>query len=340
MDASARIFALGIDHRNGSPDDIACAAFDAESTARARTAALNAGANEAFVISTCNRVEIYVAGVSEKLFDACMAALTLDGARSVDSISDKLKEYGDLEAVTHLYETACGIDSQMIGENEILGQIKNAYADALESKHLGAVLNRTLQKAIQCAKWIRTNTQIGVGNTTIGAVVAELASRIFDDFSEKNILLAGSGEVGKSVALALAARGAKRIAVSSRTWENAYSLSNEIGGGAIPFERVGKELQNFDIAIFALSNAAETVSFDDAMRVSELRKNNPLFFVDLGIPKNISPKAAELPNIFLYDIADLAKQANENIELRKGEIDRAKIEIAKRASYLWERITR
>jgi glutamyl-tRNA reductase len=169
-------------------------------------------------------------------------------------------------------------------------------------------------------------------------VVAELSARIFDDFSEKKILLAGSGEVGKSAALALSARGAKHITVSSRTWEKAHSLSTEVGGSAIGFERIQNELHNFDIAIFALSNAPEIIDFKTARKVSDLRGTTPLFIVDLSVPQNIAPKAGNLDNIFLYDLADLSRQANENIELRKGEIDRAKLEISKRAAYLWDRL--
>lgn len=328
--------AIGLDHHFCSPEEIAGASIGPDALPLAREAAIRAGAEEVFILSTCNRVEAYVCGSLLKSYQACHDALSLGGKRPHEP--GKFKSFQNLEAVEHLFEVASGIDSQMIGENEILGQIKSAYSAALNAG-LGPVLSRTVQKAIQCAKWVRTNTGIGSGNTTIGAVVAELASRIFDDFSKKKILLAGSGEVGKSVAMALAARGAKEITVSSRTWENAYALSNDVGGSAIGFERIKGALSDFDIAIFALSNAPEVIDYGTAFETAKARKSEPFFMVDLGVPQNVSKKADEIGTVFLYDLEDLSKQANENLELRMGEIDRAKTEIAKRAGYLWGRLS-
>lgn len=333
------IVSLGIDHHLCPIDEIACFALDAGKLKLAREIAVKSGGvSEVFAISTCNRIEIYAVGAPSSAYEACVNAISLGGTRCPMSFLDKARALYDLDAVIHLFEVASGIDSLMIGENEILGQIKTSYAQAAESGHLGPVLNRTIQKAIQSAKWIRTNTLIGIGNTTIGAVAADLASRIFDDISEKKIFLAGSGEVGKSVAQALAARGAKNITVTSRTWENAYALSNEVGGSAIAFERLESELHRFDIAIFALSEAEGVVELGGLENVAKKRRGEPIFFIDLSVPRNIPREADKIDSVFLYDLTDLSNQANENIRLRQGEIKRAKDEIAGRAKYLWERI--
>ena len=273
------IFSIGIDHNSCAPSVIAEYSLGGERQKEACTRALQAdGVEEFFALSTCNRVELFAVGDPQKLFGACLEAATLGGERDAQKFLEKARILKNKDAIVHLFETASGLNSQMIGETEILGQIKKAYAE--EKIYCKAVLNRALQKAIQCAKWIRTNTEIGSGNTTIGSVAAEVASRIFEDVRKSKILLAGSGEVGRSVAMALAARGAENITVASRTWEKAKTLSGDVGGSAIAFERIASELGKYDIAIFALSNAAGIINLDIAQKAEQARGFSPIFIMD------------------------------------------------------------
>lgn len=333
------IFAIGIAHHKCPPDTIAKFSLAGENLNLAREIAFSEnGVDEVFAISTCNRVEIFAVGKSDKLEDACLKAISLNGKRDISEFKNVAQTYKNKDALLHLFETASGLDSQMVGETEILGQIKNAYADSLEHKHSKTVLNRALQKAIQCAKWIRTNTNIGSGNTTIGAVAAELSARIFEDLKDIKILLAGSGEVGRSVAMALSARGAENITVASRTWQNAHSLSDDVKGSAISFERIYDELKKFDVAIFALSQAPNLINFETAKNAESSRKN-PMFLIDLAVPHNVEKSCAELDGVFLYDLQDLTNIANENMNLRLGEIENAKAIIREKVDYLCERFS-
>lgn len=340
--ADLNLYAISIAHHDCDAELIGKYSFPNELLNEAREIALSQeGVSEAFILSTCNRVEIFIVyedGMDAKNF--CLNTLSLGGKRDTNEVLSKLKVFQNLDAIEHLFEVSCGLDSQMIGETEILGQIKRAYEDASKKSHCKRVLNMTLQKAIHCAKWVRTNTNIGSGNITIGSVAAELATRIFEDISDTKILLAGSGEVGRSVAQALNARGACDITVSSRTWENARVLSSDVKGSAIDFERVSSELCKFDIAIFALSNASEFIDFKIAKIAESKRSNKPIFLMDLGVPNNISKECDKLENVFLYDLNDLSKVANENLDLRKSEIENAKVEIANRAKSVWEKIIR
>lgn len=341
MPPDCEIFSIGIAHDTCDASMIAEYSLSGTLLEEACENALNnVGINEIFALSTCNRVEIFAVGSPQKTFNACLGAITLNGVRPPQKFLESAKIFKGKDAIIHLFETASGLKSQMIGETEILGQIKKAYAFASEKNYCKSVLNRVIQKAIQCAKWIRTNTEIGSGNTTIGAVAAEVASRIFEDVSKTKILLAGSGEVGRSVAQALCARGAENITVSSRTWENAKSLSDDVKGSAIGFERVAEELGKFDIAIFALSNAEHIINMEIAKAAEKYRKRKPIFLMDLAVPNNVEKSCGKLGGIFLYDLSDLSKVANENIQMRKNEIEKAKNTISEKAQYLFARLSK
>lgn len=341
MSSEREIFSIGIAHDKCDTSLIAEYSLSGMLLEKACLNAINTdGIDEIFTLSTCNRVEIFVVGSPQKTFDASINAVTLNGARSAQKFLESARIFRDKEAIIHLFETASGLKSQMIGETEILGQIKKAYAHASSKNYCKTVLNRVIQKSIQCAKWIRTNTEIGSGNTTIGAVAAEVASRIFEDISKTKILLAGSGDVGRSVAQALSARGAENITVSSRTWENAKSLSDDVKGSAIGFNRVAEELGKFDIAIFALSNAEHIINMQIASVAEEYRKHKPIFLMDLSVPNNVEKQCANLSGIFLYDLSDLSKVANENIQMRKNEIEKAKKTILEKAQYVFDRLNK
>ena len=338
MQTPREIFSIGIDHNLCGPSFIAEYSINKEICPEVCARALQTeGVEEFFALSTCNRVEFYAVGDPQKLFGACLSAATLNGARDPQKFLEKAQILKNEEALVHLFETASGLNSQMVGETEILGQIKKAYE--AQKACCKAVLNRSLQKAIQCAKWVRTNTEIGSGNTTIGAVAADLASKIFDDIKNAKILLAGSGEVGRSVAMAFSARGAENIVVASRTWENAKALADDVKGSAITFGRVAEELGKYDIAIFALSGAANIIKAGAVQAAEKMRNRSPILIMDLAVPRNVESACAKLEGVFLYGFDDLSASANKNMQNRKDEIGKAKAAAKEKARRLCSRLS-
>ena len=194
------------------------------------------------------------------------------------------------------------------------------------------------QKAAQCAKWIRTNTDIGHGKISLGSVSAELAARIFEDISKAKILLVGSGEAGRLVADALFVRGAVNITVVSRTRQKAEDLAQKVGVEAADMKESLANLQNFDIVICASLAPYNLITLEMAKNAVAKRAEKSMFLIDLGVPANIEPRCAEIDNVFLYTLADLSKIANENIKSRLGEIESAKKEILRRAANIASRL--
>ena len=199
-------------------------------------------------------------------------------------------------------------------------------------------MNTLFQKAIHCAKWVRTNTEIGRGKISVGSVCAELASRIFDDISKAKILLAGSGEVGKLVAEALYVRGANDIIVCSRTRANADRLAEKIGCRSGDLQSSLSKLESFDIVLCASLSREPLIKKPLVENACNKRGNRPIFLIDLAVPHNIESDCAELDDAFLYNLSDLSKIANENIATRKSEISRAAEAVEFRANSLAERL--
>ena len=339
MNPSSDIYLFGISHSCADAATLGECGMDAPSCTRAEAELLTrSGASEAVVLSTCNRVEIYLAAPLD--FDArSFPSRNFESAKWSRSrkFADACYAKRGREAIEHLFEVASGLNSQMLGETEILGQVKAAYSRAAQAGHCRAILNAAFQKAAQCAKWIRTNTQIGRGKISIGSVSSELAARIFDPLEEANILLAGSGETGRLVAEALRVRGVKNMTVASRTRENADALAASIGCRSEDIKTALADISAFDIVICASFSEEPLISaraVEDAME----KRCQPLFLIDLGIPQNIESAAADIDDAYLYNLADLSKIANENMEARKGQIGQARAEIVRRASALSKKL--
>ncbi len=327
------LYAMGISHITSSPDIIGACGMRGGECRKLEEVFIALGCSEALILSTCNRVELYVVGENiplEKILEAMPKAWRDAGFG--------LNVAKNCDAVEHLFEVASGLQSQMTGETEILGQVKAAYAAACDAGHCGSVLNPVFQKAAQCAKWIRTNTDIGRGKISIGSVSSELACRIFDDISLTRILLIGSGEAGRLVAEALRVRGAESIVISSRTLANAESLAADIKSSAMPLDSAIADLSRFDIVISASFADRPFISRRDVEKAMEERRGRPMFLVDLGVPRNMEADCAEVGDAYLYNLADLSRIANENLENRRGEMESAKKETARRAGDLARRL--
>ncbi|MGJ3242621.1 MAG: glutamyl-tRNA reductase [Opitutales bacterium] len=293
------------------------------------------GLEEYLVLNTCNRVEIYGVAESSEARRQVRATLCRQHHLDTDTFIRHTFQCGNHEAIEHLFAVAAGIDSQMVGETEIFGQVKAAYSEAQAAGGTGPVLNRIFQKSFAVAKWARTHTDIGRGNTSVGAVAVELAQRIFGDLQGSDVLLLGSGDVGEKTAQALQSRGAPSITVASRRRQRAQDLAHRFGGAAIDFTDVGDQLHRFDIILTSTRSATPVLGEPQVRRALQRRPARPLFLIDLALPRDIDPAAADIGNVFLYNLDDLAAIANENLETRRAAVREVEAHFRQRAWDLW-----
>ena len=276
------------------------------------------GLREVVLVSTCNRVEIYaVTDAAWPNADELFRLLAKDGADVSDSVYFK----EGLEAIKHLFSVTSGLDSMVLGETEITGQIKQAYLAAQESKLTGKILNRVFQTAFQVAKEIRTETSIGRGATSVGSVAVELAERIFDqDFSDRTVMIVGAGKMGEACVRHLAKKGAKEVLVVNRSLAKAVDLANQIGGRPVPFSDLFSAMAHADIVVS--STGARRVILDRASLVPVLarRGGRPLFLIDIAVPRDIAEDVQSLENVFLYNIDHLQSIVAENVKGREQEL--------------------
>jgi glutamyl-tRNA reductase len=290
------------------------------------------------VLNTCNRVEIYGVASGTETVDRLQASFcALSQMDTALFEKFRLRLHGH-PTVQHLLEVTAGVDSQMVGETEILGQVKNAYAAAQTRGATGPVLNRVFQKSFQAAKHVRTNTAIGEGQISVASVAVDLALKIFGSLQPLHALVLGAGDIGEKTARAFKSRGIGKMTVASRRFEHAQEVAAGFSAEALPFERVPDALSEFDIAV--CSTAAPEPVVTEAMTALAMRcrTSRPLFFIDLAMPRNIEPEVARLPNVFLYNLDDLAKIADENLSLREAEIHRVRALLADKAAALWEQV--
>lgn len=323
------LYLCGISHETADASAVGCCAVKKEERPDCEARFMRRmGASEAVLLSTCNRVEYYFTADSAD-FDALKNEFFVGQQRFC-----YVEKNGS--AAAHLFEVASGLRSQMTGETEIFGQVKDAYARAFESGHCGAVLNALFQKAAQVGKWVRTNTGIGHGKISIGSVSAELAAQIFDGIGRAKILLVGSGEAGRLIADALFVRGAKNTTIVSARRANADLLAAQIGVQSDDASAAFARLGEFDIVVCA-SSAGKIITAD-MLRAALEKRQSPMFVIDLSVPKNVDERCADLDDVFLYDMKDLSEIAAANMNLRRGEILKARAVIEKKASALIEKL--
>jgi glutamyl-tRNA reductase len=290
------------------------------------------------VLSTCNRVEFYGVAGSPAAIDRLQAEFcALLECSPADFARAARRTFG-LEALRHLLVVAAGLDSQMLGETEIFGQVKDAYAAALRRGTAGPVLNRAFQKTFQAAKFVRTHTAITEGQVSVASVAVDLALKIFGGLRTVRVLLLGAGEIGEKTARAFQSRGAWALTVASRRLERAMELAQTLAAATLPFEHAPGRLADFDIVLCATSAPGVIVPHDAVAAAMRRRPARPLFFIDLALPRDVEPTVTKLPNVFLYNLDDLAKIAEENRAARESEVARAQALVAEKAGALWPRM--
>ena len=298
---------------------------------------LRGSLSEVVLLSTCNRVEIY--GVSPWIHGRVQQLFQELTNTDLDFTPYLYVKEG-AEAAQHLFSVAGGLDSMVIGETEITGQVKSAYEAAKAAGLTGKKMNRLFQTACRVVKKIRTETGIGRGATSVGSVAVELAEKIFDrDLSSKTVMILGAGKMGEACVKHLAKRGAKTVLVANRSVERAEKLAAEFGGRAVRLEDSATAMTEADILVSSTGSPDMVLFREDVAKILPARGNRPLVLVDIAVPRDIDPAVAELPNVFLYDIDDLEAVVRENTKNREQELAVCQSIIAGHSAELMARFT-
>jgi glutamyl-tRNA reductase len=312
-------------------------------------------AGEAVILSTCNRVEIYAATALEpaaafaelkqflKQWSEAAGEPEVESLRCDDrtaqravptNTGDELYALAEPQSLHHLFKVACGLDSMVLGETEILGQLKEAYALAQQHGHTGARLNKAFQRAFHVAKHIRTHTDIQRGSVSVASVAVELAGKIFSSLKGREVLVIGAGDTSEKTARALLSRGAQSIVVAGRSLERAQILAKEFGGRAVPFDHWAAEFEKIDIAISSTSAPHHILDRARLEPLMKARKQRPLLLIDIAVPRDVDPEVNFLENVYLYNIDDLQAIADDYLKQRKDEIARCEQIIAEKVTGL------
>ena len=274
--------------------------------------------HEIVLLSTCNRVEIYAVASDQKNRTTSILRSLCDGPRDLTA-STYIHE--DIEAARHLFRVAAGLDSMVLGETEITGQVKKAYETALGAQLTGGTLNRVFQKAFQVVKEVRTHTGIGRGATSVGSAAVELADRIFQhDLSRQSIMIIGAGQMGEACTRHLARKGARSILVSNRSYDRAVELANELGGRAVRFEDCLIAMAEADIVVTSTACPRAFLQRTDVEAVMARRRNRPLILIDIAVPRNIDAEVQRSNNVYLYNIDDLEAIVRANVRNREQDL--------------------
>jgi glutamyl-tRNA reductase len=319
-----RLFAVGISHRTAPVElresvDFARRGVD---SALAALAERNL-AREAVVLSTCNRAEIYASAESDAVAEACGRFIGEYNGIPWETVAPHIVIYQGAQAADHLFRVAAGLDSLVVGEPQILGQVKSAYAAASEVKSTGALTNRLFTTAFSVGKRVRTETHLGEGAVSVSYAAIALARKIFRDLKGLNVLILGAGEMAKLTGVHLRAQEVRQLTIASRTLETAERLAGHLGGRAVPWSSLGDALSSADIVVTATGSTEPVLTrarVEDAMRP---RRGRPLFIIDIAVPRDVEAGVGELDQVFLYDIDDLQAIVKENLSRRATEIERA-----------------
>jgi glutamyl-tRNA reductase len=310
--------AFGINHKTAPVEIREKVAFDLQKIGEALTSLVSVPkVTEAVILSTCNRTEIYC--TSDDVLDASRMFAWLAGFHQVSPsmIEPCSFSYRDRDAVAHVMRVASGLDSLILGEPQILGQLKSAYASSVQQKAIGGRLGRMFEHSFSVAKKVRTETAIGENPVSVAAAAVELAKQLFSDFSGNNALLIGAGKTTELVARHLKQAGVKRIVIANRTLARAQELSDLVGGEAALIGDIPDLLIESDIVIASTASSLPILGKGAVERALKHRKHRPIFMVDIAVPRDIEPQVAELSDVFLYTVDDLKQVIDQNLKSRE-----------------------
>jgi glutamyl-tRNA reductase len=296
------------------------------------------GVREGMVLSTCNRVEVYsvvddvesgYGRIQEFLADTHLAL-------SSEQLTPHLYWHTGDRAIAHLFRVAASLDSMIIGESQILGQLKDAFEVALAHKTTGVIMNKVVRKAISVAKRVRTETRISEMAVSVSYAAVELAKKIFSNLGEKTVLLVGAGEMAKLAARHLIAQGVRHIRITTRTPQHAVDLATRFGGTPVPFDQFKDEMAAADIVLVSTGASHYLIGAEDVHRAVRERMNRPMFLIDISVPRNIDPAVRHVDNAFLFDIDDLKQRVEQNRAERLHEAEKAERMVAEEVGTLQE----
>jgi len=293
---------------------------------------------ECVLFSTCNRTELYGLAPEGGATEGDLKKFLIEFKNAADAVHEEhFLGVAAEEAVSHLFRVASGVDSMVIGDIQILNQVKEAFNLSREMDTMGPVMNRLMQAALHVGKRIRTETTICEGAVSVSYAAVELANKIFADLSKKSVLLIGAGETGELTLKHLVGRGIGQVKIANRTRAKAEALVASFGGSVLEYENMVEGLRTADIVVTSVSSPSYVVQPDDVHKVMKQRSNNPLFLIDIGVPRNVNPVARKIENVFLYDIDSLSAIVDKNLERRKAELPKvaAIVEAEKLEFFRW-----
>jgi len=320
------IVLVGLNHRTAPVEVRERVSFTTEQARRAAEELRARGIlEETLVLSTCNRSEVY--GVPPEASHECAAGLSsfLSEFHSVrpDVLSGSLYHHYDREAVRHLFRVSAGLDSMLLGEAEILGQVREAYRSAHENGATGPVLNRLFQGALEVGKRVRTETELGTRPMSVASAGVKLAERIFGKLNERSALVLGAGAISEQVVEQLRSRGIAHLFVMNRSQERAENLAQQFGGKVIAWGEWETALKGPDVVVASVSAEEPVLRREMLARAMAARGNRSLLLMDLGLPRNIEAAAADLYNVYIYNVDDLTDIVQQNRNARESEVPRA-----------------
>jgi glutamyl-tRNA reductase len=320
-----KIINIGMNHETAPVELRECLAAETDETTRALAAMRDLPCiKEGFFLSTCNRVEALV--ITEKDDEARESIVSLMsrlGNILEDNLIPSLYTFEGMDAVRHIFMVASSLDSMIVGEPQILGQIKDAYAEAARQKTSGVILNRIMHRAFHVAKRVRTETGVCETAVSISYAAVELAKKIFHVLDGKKILLIGAGEMAELAARHLLSNGVTSMVVANRTFERAVQVAELFAASPVSFEEITSQLKDVDIVVTATASQEFVITYEQVKSCLRKRRNRPLFFIDIAVPRDVQPDVNDLDNVYVYDIDDLKGIIQVNMEQRELEAVKA-----------------
>jgi len=328
------LFCVGLSHHNADVEAREYFAGHVESDRALR----NCGCNEALVLSTCNRVEVYAASEKRVSTDEIARCLVRDD--TAHRFAPPFYRYEGEKCAQHLFRVASGLDSMVVGETEILGQAKKAYEAARATGVAGRYLHRLFQRAFRVAKQVRTHTEITRGAVSVGSVAVDLAHKIFGDLQNCKVLVLGAGETSERTIRALVSRGVADLRVSNRSPERGEALALAVNGRAIAFEQWLGQCREIDILITSTSSEVPLLWQEKLAPMLRERIDRPLFIIDIAVPRDVAPDVNALDGVYLYDIDSLQSIAEQSLATRRAQVAAAEQIISQHVAEFDEMITR
>jgi glutamyl-tRNA reductase len=326
------VIALGLNHATAPLDLRGRFAFAPEQLAGAlqgfRERVSRAGRPEAALLSTCNRTELYFAadpGHSGELVRPAIEWLATQGSVSGEHMRDHTYVLEDRAAARHAFRVASGLDSMVLGEPQILGQMKEAVRHAESAGTLGSTLHQLFQRSFSVAKEVRSSTEIGSHSISMAAASVRLAAQLFEDLSKIRVLFVGAGEMVELTATHFAARRPQTMAVANRTLERGERLASRFGAQALRLAELPAVLHEYDVVVSCTASSLPIIGLGAVERALKARRHRPMFMVDLAVPRDIEPEAGELDDVFLYTVDDLAQIVSDNRDARRSAVDQAEV---------------